>query len=90
VKLLSALLIDNTSVTSVDTRRNDIDGEAAKELAAAVLNSSSMAMFGEVLIKELRADTLITLDLSSKAPGPTEALVLAGNWRDCFPSWAPS
>ena len=37
-----------------------------------------MAMFGEIPIKELRADTLTTLNLSSKHLGSTEALVLAG------------
>ena len=66
------------SLNVVDTRKNGIDGEAAKELAAAALASSSMVMFGEVPIKELRADALTTLDLKSKGLGPTEAIVLAG------------
>ena len=44
------------SLNVVDTRYNGIDGEAAKELAAAALASSSMITFGEVPIKELRAD----------------------------------
>ena len=66
------------SLNVVDTRYNGIDGEAAKELAAAALASSSMVTFGEVPIKELRADARTTLDLSGKRLGPTEALVLAG------------
>ena len=66
------------SLTAVDTRQNRIDGEGAEQLAAAVLGSFSMVTFGEVPIKELRADTLTTLDLSRKDLGPTEAIVLAG------------
>ena len=66
------------SLTAIDTRRNWIDGEAAEQLAAAVLGSSSMATFGDVPIKELRADALTTLDLSRKDLGLTEVLVLAG------------
>ena len=48
---------------------------------AAVLGSFSMVTFGEVPIKELkelRVDTLATLDLSRKDLGMTEAIVLAG------------
>ena len=66
------------SLTAVDTRKTGIDGQGAKQLAAAVLGSSSIAAFGDVPIKELRADTLTTLDLSRKDLGPTEAIVLAG------------
>ena len=66
------------SLTAVDTRQNGIDGEGTEQLAAAVLDSFSMVTFGEVPIKELRADTLTTLDLSRKDLGPTEAIVLAG------------
>ena len=66
------------SLTAVDTRRNEIKGEGAEQLAAAVLGSSSMVTFGDVPIQELRADALTTLDLSSKWLGSTEALVLAG------------
>ena len=71
------------SLTAVDTRGNRIDGDGAKQLAAAVLGSSSMVIFGEVPIRELRADgmtnlNLSNLNLSSKDLGPTEAHVLAG------------
>ena len=37
-----------------------------------------MVTFGDVPIKELRADTLTTLDLSRKDLGLTEAIVLTG------------
>ena len=70
--------MDHGSLNIVNTRYNSIDGEAARELAAAVLASSSMIKFGEVPIKELRADALKTLDLKSKTLGPTEAIVLVG------------
>ena len=79
-----------SSLTAVDTRQNRIDGEGAEQLAAAVLGSFSMVAFGEVPIKELRADTLTTFDLSGKVLGPTEAIVLAGllspSAAPCHPS----
>ena len=77
-KALAPAIRDSRSLTAVDTRQNGIDGEGAEQLAAAVLGSFSMVTFGEVPIKELRADTLTTLDLSRKDLGPTEAIVLAG------------
>ena len=52
-KHVADLLSVSRSLNVVDTRKNGIDGEAAKELAAAALASSSMVMFGEVPIKEL-------------------------------------
>ena len=77
-KALAPAIRDSNSLTAVDTRQNRIKGEGAEQLAAAVLGSFSMVTFGEVPIKELRADTLTTLDLSRKDLGPTEAIVLAG------------
>ena len=76
--VLTGLLPVSRSLTAVDTRENGIDGEGAKQLAAAVLNSSSMVTFGEVPIKELREDALTTLNLSRNDLGMTEAIVLAG------------
>ena len=55
-----------------------VPGEGAKQLAAAVLGSSSMVTFGEIPIKELRTGALTTLDLQNKCLGLLEALVLAG------------
>ena len=77
-KSLAAYMAVSQSLTAVDTRSNGIDGEGAKQLAAAVLGSSSVAAFGDVPIKELRADALRTLDLSDNNLGLTEAHVLAG------------
>ena len=76
--VLAGLLPGSRSLSAVDTRRNGIGGEGAEPLAAAVLGSASMVTFGEVPIKELRADALTTLDLRHKDLGPTEAIVLAG------------
>ena len=77
-KALAPAIRDSHSLTAVDTRANGIDGEGAEQLAVAVLGSSSMVTFGEIPIKELRADALTTLHLSNKELGPAEALVLAG------------
>ena len=77
-KAIAPAIRDSWSLTAVDTRRNEIKGEGAEQLAAAVLGSSSMVTFGDVPIQELRADALTTLDLWGKELGSTEALVLAG------------
>ena len=71
------LLFVSGVLTSLDTRLNKIDGEAAQQLAAAVLGSASLEVFGEVPMKQLRADALTELSLSQKSLGPTEAIVLA-------------
>jgi Ran GTPase-activating protein (RanGAP) involved in mRNA processing and transport len=64
-------------LTRLDTRCNRIGGEAAQQLAPAVLGSASLEVFGEVPIKQLRADALTELDLRFEDLGPTEAIVLA-------------
>ena len=42
-------------LTNLDTCRNDISGDAAQQLATAVLNSTSLEVFSEVPLKQLRA-----------------------------------
>ena len=64
-------------LTNLDMRRNEISGDAAQQLATAVLASSSLELFGSVPLKELRANTLDRLDLSHEYLGVPEALVLA-------------
>ena len=76
-KALGEALKLNGSLTSLDTRSNDISGEAAQQLAEATLGSASLEVFGEVPVKQLRADTLTQLSLPVKNLGPTEAIVLA-------------
>ena len=50
---------------------------AGGQLAAAVLNSASLEVFGQVPLKQLREDSLTDLNLNGKALGPTEAIVIA-------------
>ena len=66
----------NRSLTSLDTRSDNISGAAAQQLAEAALGSA-LEVFGEVPVKQLRADTLTQLDLARKELGPAEAIVLA-------------
>ena len=67
-KAASATFLHISALTSLDTRSNEIGGEAAQQLAAAVLGSASLEVFGdgEVPIKQLRADALTELDLKLK------------------------
>ena len=67
----------NATLTNLNVAANGISGEAARQLAAAALASKSLEVLSEVPIKELRADKLTELDLSSKRLGPTEGIVLA-------------
>ena len=64
-------------LTNLDVRCNEISGDAAQQLATAVLASSSLELFGSVPLKELRANSLDRLDLSNKGLREPEALVLA-------------
>ena len=58
-------------------RSNTISGDAAQQLAAAVLASASLHVFSVVPIQELRADKLTKFSLINKALGPAEAIVIA-------------
>jgi hypothetical protein len=57
------------ALTHLDTRLNDIDGEAAQQLAATVLGSASLEVFGEVPMKQLRANALVELNLYNTPSG---------------------
>ena len=67
----------------LDTRRSGISGSAAQELASAVLGCTSIEVFCEVPIKELRADEATDIDLSRQDLGPAPALVLSKLVRNC-------
>ena len=67
----------NAVLSKLDTHSNKISGEAAQQLASAVLASKSLEVLSEVPIKELRADSLTELDLRGKDLGSTEAMVIA-------------
>jgi len=62
---------------TLSVANNNIDGEAAQQLATAVLGSSSLEVLSGVPIKELRAGKLTKLDLQGKGLGATEGIVLA-------------
>ena len=80
------------SLTSCDVRRNAICGHgvssptprlmgfaayAAHALSAAVLANKKIEKFNQIPIKEMRADSLTTLDLSRVGIGVEGALVVA-------------
>ena len=66
------------SVTSLSTAYNTISGNGARQLASAVLAKPTLENFSGIPLKELRTDSLTTLDLSRKGLGMPEAMVLAG------------
>eukprot|EP00966_Prymnesium_polylepis_P301400 6963900-Prymnesium_polylepis.2 len=63
VKAIADVIGVSHSLTAVDTRNNGIIWEGVEQLAAAVLGSSSMVTFGDIPMKQLRADELTTLDM---------------------------
>ena len=67
----------NGGLTSVDVRRNNIAGDGAVQLAAAVLRNLKIEMFNEIPIKEMRADSFTELDLKEKHVGVEGGLVVA-------------
>lgn len=78
----SKVLAEYVSVSAVLKNLNvaynpSINGEAAQQLAAAALSSTSLKVLSEVPIKELREDKHTALDLEDKGLGPTEGIVLA-------------
>ena len=74
---IAAYVKGNAVLKTLDTRHNGISDEAAQELASAVLSSSSLELFSEVPITELRADKQVMRNLINKSLGPTEAFVIA-------------
>ena len=76
-KYVADMLRVNASLTSLDVGDNGINGDEAKQLAAAVLAKPTIEVFTSIPLKELRMDSLTTLDLTSKGLGIPEAIVLA-------------
>ena len=66
------------ALTSVNVARNDITGDAARELAAVVLGKPTLESFCKIPLKQLRADELTEINLWGKGVGVPGALVLAG------------
>jgi len=73
--VLAELIQLSPVLKNLSVANNKIDGEAAQQLATAVLSSASLEVFSEIPIKKLRADALTKLDL--RGVGVSGALVLS-------------
>ena len=77
-KSLADYVAVSGSLTSCDVRDNQIVGDGASQLSAAVLTNTKIEKFNEIPIKEMRADSLTELDLKSKNIGVEGGMVVAG------------
>ena len=68
----------NGALTSLDIRSNNIAGDGAAQLSAAVLGNLKIEMFNEIPIKEMRANSITELDLKEKGLGVEGGMVVAG------------
>ena len=84
-KALTPALV-RSSLTSLSVASNGIVGDGAQQLASAVLAKPNLEVFSGIPLKELRADSLTSLDLSDKGLGVPEAIVLADLLRSVSPS----
>ena len=67
-----------TSVLAhVDVRGNNITGDGAAQLSAAVLGNLKIEMFNGIPIKEMRAGSITELDLKDKKIGDEGGMVVA-------------
>jgi hypothetical protein len=76
--VLAPALAANGSLTSLDVRSNNIAGDGAAQLSAAVLGNLKIEMFNEIPIKEMRANSITELDLKEKRLGGEGGMVVAG------------
>jgi hypothetical protein len=70
--------MSTSALTRVDVRQNNIAGDGAVQLAAAVLGNLKIDVFNEIPIKEMRANSLTELDLNGKYFGVEGGMVVAG------------
>ena len=75
---LAPALAANGSLTSLDVRSNDIVGDGAAKLSAAVFGNLKIGLFNEIPIKEMRANSITELDLKEKRLGVEGSMVVAG------------
>jgi hypothetical protein len=68
----------NGALTRVDVRHNNIAGDGAAQLAAAVLGNLKIEVFNKIPIKEMRANSITELDLNGKDVGVEGGMVVAG------------
>ena len=78
ITAIADALCVNGSLTSLDIHCNNIVGDGAAKLSAAVLGNLKIEMFNELPIKEMRADSFTELDLKWKFCGVEGAMVVAG------------
>ena len=76
--LLAGMVKINASVTCLDVRGNNISGDGASQLSAAVLGNPKMEKFNEIPIKDMRSNSLTELNLRGKGVGVVGGMVVAG------------
>ena len=77
-KTLAPAIAASASLTCIDVRSNNIAGDGASQLSAAVLGNTKIEVFNEVPIKEMRADSFTELNLEGKEIGVEGGMVVAG------------
>ena len=75
--VIAFLIGVNGALTRVDISKN-FAGDGAEQLSAAVLGNLKIEMFNEIPIKEMRANSLMELDLNGKGVGVEGVMVVAG------------
>ena len=70
--------LTNGALTGIDVRNNNIVGDGAVQLSAAVLGNLKIEEFNEIPIKQMRADSLTVLDLKGMGVGVEGGIVVSG------------
>ena len=74
---LAVLLPKYVQLTALDVSENEIGGDGARQLAAAVLAHPKIRVFSQIPIEKMRADSLTELELWAKDIGIEGGLVVA-------------
>ncbi|KAK3265263.1 hypothetical protein CYMTET_26038 [Cymbomonas tetramitiformis] len=77
IKALADALVFNTSLNTLDVRMNNITGDAAQQLAEAVLKHPCIKEFNEIRMQDIKDDKVAELDLREEGIGVLGALVLS-------------
>ncbi|KAK3256397.1 hypothetical protein CYMTET_34468, partial [Cymbomonas tetramitiformis] len=77
IKALAEALVFNTSLNTLDVRMNNITGDAAQQLAEAVLKHPCIKEFNEIRMQDIKDDKVAELDLRGKGIELPGALVLS-------------
>jgi hypothetical protein len=76
--VVAGLIPAMSVLTRVDMRGNEITGDSAAQLSAAVLGNLKIEMFNKIPLKEMRADSFTELDLEGRDVGVEGGMVVAG------------